>query len=283
MTIRQKLFRGLALLALLTSPATTAWAQPFETSTSWLEGFDDWASEIGNMKAEDFQFSLGTGVGMTPDYPGGKKYQAVALPLFQLRYKDKLRIDPLGIRFRVWRSECCRVRVFLGLSESRGVDMSSPVAKLKDVDRGLNTGLVFEGRIAGPLAFRLNARQEVSGGHSGATVVPALGFVFRDKSETYSVIPEIALTWASHDFMDAFFSVSPTGAAASGLRAFSASGGIRDVSLRLTTTYRLSEDWMAVGRVQAAQLLGDAKRSSITRQTGDSFQGLVGFGVMYTF
>lgn len=282
MTIWQKLFGGLAMLA-LTSPITTAWAQPFEASTSWLEGFDDWADEIGSMKAEDFQFSLGTGVGITPDYPGGKKYKAVALPLFQLRYKDSLRIDPLGVRLRVWRSECCRVRVVLGLSESRGVSMDSPIAKLADVDRGLNTGFVFEGRIVGPLAFRLNARQEISGGHSGATVVPALGLVLRDKTETYSVIPEIALTWASNDFMDAFFSVNPTGAAASGLRAFNASGGFRDVSLRMTATYRMSEDWMVVGRVQAAQLLSDAKRSSITRQTGDSFQGLAGLGVMYTF
>jgi outer membrane protein len=283
MTFRKKLIGYVTTFALLVSQASTAWAQPFETSTSWLEGFDDWASEIGNMKAEDFQLSLGAGVGITPDYAGGKKYQAIALPLFQLRYKDKLRIDPLGVRFRVWRSECCRARVFLGLSESRGVSMDSPVGKLKDVDRGLNTGFVFEGRFAGPLAFRLNARQEVSGGHSGATIVPALGIVLRDKNETYSVIPEIALTWASHDFMDAFYSVSPTGAAASGLRAFNASGGLRDVSLRLTATYRLSEDWMVVGRLQAAQLLSDAKRSSITRQTGDSFQGLAGFGVMYTF
>ncbi len=218
-----------------------------------------------------------------PTYAGGKKYKAIALPLFQLRYKDKLRIDHLVVRFRVWRSECCRARVFLGLSESQGVSMDSPVAKLKDVDRGLNTGFVFEGHFAGPLAFRLNARQEVSRGHSDATVVPSLCLVLRNKSETYTVIPEIALTWASHDFMDAFYSVSPTGAAASGFRAFNASGVLRDVSLRLTATYRLSEDWMVVGRLQAAELLSDARPSSITRQTGDSFQGLAGYGVMYTF
>jgi outer membrane protein len=281
MTFRQNLIGCIAALTCMA--VQTAHAQPFETSTSWLQGFDDWISEIGAMKAEDFQFSLGTGVGLTPDYPGGKKYQAVALPLFQLRYKDKLSIDPLGLRFRVWRSDCCRARLVLGLSESRGVDMDSVVSKLTDVDRGLNAGFVFEGRIAGPLAFRLNARQEVSGGHSGATIAPALGVVLRDKANTYSVIPELALTWASKDYMNAFFSVNGPGAAASGLRPFDADGGFRDVALRLTATYRFNEDWMAVGRLQVAQLLSDAKRSSITRQTGESFQGLLGFGVMYTF
>jgi outer membrane scaffolding protein for murein synthesis (MipA/OmpV family) len=58
---------------------------------------------------------------------------------------------------------------------------------------------------------------------------------------------------------------------------------LRDVSLRLTATYKLDEDWMVVGRLQGSKLLSDAKRSSITQQTGDSFQGLAGFGFMYTF
>jgi len=261
----------------------TANAQPFEDSTSWLEGFDDWAEELDQMKAEDFKFSIGAGAGTTADYPGGDNYKTVALPLFQVRYKDKLTLDPLGLRVRVWRSDCCRVRLFLGLSESRGADMKSPVSKLPEVDRGMNTGFVFEGRIAGPLAFRLNARKEIAGGHNGITLSPALGVVLRDKTETYSVIPEVALVWGNGNYMDSFFSVSPTASIASGLAAFDAGAGFREVALRLTTSYRFNEDWMIVGRLQAARLLDDAKRSSIVRQAGDDFQGLIGFGVMYTF
>jgi outer membrane protein len=276
---------------LATIVGLTAWigqspaphAQPFENSTTWLQGFDDWISEVGQMKAQDFQFSLGTGVGFAPDYPGSDKYKALALPLFQIRYKDKLTVDPLGVRFRIWRSDCCRVRLVMGLSESRGVNMDSPVGKLPDVDRGLNTGFVFEGRIAGPLAFRLNARQEVSGGHSGATISPALGLVLGNRARTYSVIPEVALTWASGDYMSAFFDVTPAGSAASRLLPFDASSGLRDVAFRVTATYRFNQDWMGLVRLQADQLLSDAKRSSITRQTGNSFQGLFGFGFMYTF
>ncbi|MDX2142663.1 MAG: MipA/OmpV family protein [Rhodospirillaceae bacterium] len=283
MTLRQRLFGPLTAAAVIAASATAALAQPFETSTSWLQGFDDWISEIGAMKATDFQFSLGTGVGLTTDYPGSDRYKAVALPLFQVRYKDKLTVDPLGIRFRVWRNSCCRARLVIGLSESRGADMASPVSRLPDVDRGMNVGFIFEGRIAGPLAFRFNARQEVAGGHSGMTLSPALGVVLRDKAQTYSVIPELALTWASSDYMDSFFSVTPMGAAVSGLRAFNATPGLRDVSLRLTATRKISEDWMVVGRLQGSKLLGDAKRSSITQQTGDSFQGIAGFGFMYTF
>lgn len=283
MTFKRSLVAAALFNIALLAPNQPLHAQPFEASTSWLQGFDDWISEIGQMKAKDFQFSIGTGMGLTPDYPGGDKYQAVALPLFQVRYKDKLTVDPLGIRFRVWRSDCCRLRLVLGLSESRGADMDSPVAKLTDVDRGMNTGFIFEGRIAGPVAFRLNARQEVSGGHSGATISPALGLVLGNRARTYSVIPEVAITWASTNYMNAFFDVSRAGSLASGLQPFDASSGFRDIAFRVTATYRFNEDWMGLVRLQADQLLSDAKRSSITRQTGDSFQGLFGFGFMYTF
>lgn len=283
MTIRNKILSSVFAAAALLGPATIASAQPFETSTSWLEGFDDWINELSAMKMDDFQFAVGAGVGTTADYPGGDNYDTVGLPLFQLRYKDKLTIDPLGVRFRFWRSDCCRARLLLSLSESRSANADSAVAKLLDVDRGINTGFVFEGRVAGPLAARFQLRKEIAGGHSGLTATTAIGLVLRDKTESYSVIPELAVTWASNNYMDAFYSVTPAGSLASRLTPFDASSGFREVSFRVTTSYRFNEKWLMVGRLQAEKLLGDVKHSSIVRQAGDSFQGLLGMGVMYTF
>lgn len=286
MKIKAHFFKALVAIATLFGSNFAAQAQSLDSiqnTAPWFEGFDDWINELGAIKAEDFTFGIGAGVGTTPDYPGGDNYQTVALPLFQVRYKDSLTIDPLGIRVRVWRGGDWRLRVVVGLSESRNAKSTSPVSKLPDVDRGLNAGFVLEGRIAGPLAFRLNGRKEFAGGHGGMTISPSLGIVIRDKNDKYSIIPEVALTWGNSKYMDAFFSVTPTGSTASGLGIYNAGAGFREAALRLTTSYRFNEDWMAVGRIQAARLLGDAKNSSIVRQSGDSFQGLVGFGVMYTF
>ena len=275
-----KSFRVFCAAVLFASPSA---AQPFESSATWLQGFDDWISELSQVKATDFQWSVGAGMGTAPDFPGGDNYETVALPLFQVRLRDKLTIDPLGVRFRIWRSDCCRFRLFAGLSESRSADASSPVNRLPDIDRGMNLGFVFESRIAGPLAFRVNGRKEVAGGHGGLTLAPSLGVIVRNKSGTYSVIPELAATWANGRYMQSFFGVTPAGAVASGLAPFSAGAGLREVALRLTTTYRISEQWTIIGRMQAAHLTGDAKRSSIVRQSGDANQGLVGFGILYTF
>lgn len=279
----ENFIRALGVAAVVVGLSTPVVAQSLDSSSSWLQGFDDWISELSEVKATDFQWSVGAGMGVAPDYAGGDNYKALGLPLFQIRLRDKLTVDPLGVRFRIWRSDCCRFRLFAGMSESRGADKDTPVAKLPDVDRGVNLGFVFEGRIVGPLAFRLNGRKEVAGGHGGVTMSPSLGVILRTKDQTYSVIPEIATTWANGRYMNAFFGVTPAGATVSGLAPFAASSGFREVSLRLTSTYRFNENWTMIGRLQASRLTGDAKRSSIVRQAGDEDQGLIGFGFLYTF
>jgi outer membrane scaffolding protein for murein synthesis (MipA/OmpV family) len=97
------------------------------------------------------------------------------------------------------------------------------------------------------------------------------------------MIPELAVTWADGRYMESFFGVTPAGAAASGLAPFDAGAGFRDLALRITTTYRLDEHWTMIGRLQAARLLGSARRSSIVRQAGEANQGLIGFGFLYSF
>ncbi len=264
--------------------AGTAQAQSLVSdSTTWMDGFDDWLDEISQGRREHWQFGVGVGVGAAPDYPGGDNYKELVLPVFQIKYKDQITLDPLGLRVRIWKNDNWRLRLVAGMSESRKADSTSAVSLLPDVDRGVNAGFVLEGRVAGPVAFRLNARKEFAGGHNGVTVTPSLGIVLRDKKETFSVIPEIALTWGNERYMDAFFSVTPTGSAASKLAIYDASAGFREAAVRLTASYSVSKDWTVLARIQAAQLLKEAKRSSIVRQAGDSFQGVVGVGVMYTF
>ncbi|MDX2222085.1 MAG: MipA/OmpV family protein [Rhodospirillaceae bacterium] len=278
-----KTLAAAGLAALLIAFAVPVRAQTLDTTTSWFEGIDDWLTEIGSLKLADFQFSVGAGMGIAPDYLGADEYKPLGLPLFQIRYKDTLTVDPLGIRLRVWRSDCCRLRVVVGLAESRSANKGTAVSKLPKVDRGVNIGTTFEGRIVGPVAFRFNARQEVAGGHGGLTAAPSLGLVLGDRARTYTLIPEVALTWASGGYMDSFFTVTPAWSVTSGLLAFDAGAGFRDVAFRFTGTYRFDEDWSAVLRLQAAHLLNDAGRSPVTRPSGSRFQGLIGFGALYTF
>jgi len=264
--------------------AFPAAAQRLTTESPFSNDGRGWLDELSDIEidAEDFAYTVGVGIGITPDFPGADKHKFGALPLFQINYKDVVTLNPLGLRVRAWRNDRMRLRIGVGLSQGRSADDESPVSLLPKVKMGGNVDATLEGRIVGPLAFRLNAKQGFAGGHKGTTLSSSLGFVWR-KKDKYSVIPEISLTWAGHNYMDAFFTVTPAGAAASGLTAYDAGAGFHDVALRVVGQYEFNEHWSVLARAEAAKLLGDARDSSIVREAGKPNQGSLGLGVLYTF
>lgn len=89
-------------------------------------------------------------------------------------------------------------------------------------------------------------------------------------------------TWASEDYADAFFSVTPQGAAASGLAPFEAGSGIKDVGLNVAATYALTDRWGLVATGSTSFLVGDAADSPIV-DAGSSVQFFGGVALSYSF
>lgn len=276
--------RFLLSAALVLLAAAPAAAQRLTTDSPFSNDGRSWLEELSDIEinAEDFAYTVGVGIGVTPDFPGSGEHKLGALPLFQVNYKDVVTLNPLGLRVRAWRNDRVRLRLGIGLSQGRSADDESPVSLLPKVKMGGSLDATLEGRIVGPVAFRLNAKQGFAGGHKGTTLSSSLGVVWREKDK-FSVIPEIALTWAGNNYMDAFFTVTPAGAAASGLSAYDAGAGFRDVALRVLAQYHFNTHWSVLVRGEAAKLLGDARDSSIVREAGKANQGTLGLGVLYTF
>lgn len=278
-----KTLRALCVGAVLAASVSPAQAELVEPSDGWLRGFDDWFTEFLARPEKKFEVTVGAGAGIKSNYRGSGEDSFKAAPLFRVRLYDKVTIDPMGIRVRLSSWDCCRLIAVVARSEKRDVPDGDPVKLLPRVGAGVNVGMMFEGIVWGPLAVRVNARKEISNGHSGATVQPALGVVIRDKSETFSVIPEVAVSWADGNYMDSFFAVTPSGSIASGFTPYDAGPGIRDALVRVTASYRFAEKWTVIARAQYSRLLGDARDSSIVRQGGSPNQHLAGVGVAYTF
>lgn len=83
--------------------------------------------------------------------------------------------------------------------------------------------------------------------------------------------------------MDAYYGVPASATAATGYGAYNPGGGFEDVAFRLTSFYDLDEKWQLIMRGEAKMMLSEAKNAPFVLQDGDSFQGLFGMGVMYTF
>src|SRR5438067_2222762 len=65
-------------------------------------------------------------------------------------------------------------------------------------------------------------------------------------------------TWASGDYMENFFGVTPGDAAHSGLRPYDANSGFKDVAFSASLTYSLSAHWSLTALGSYERLLGDA-------------------------
>ena len=83
--------------------------------------------------------------------------------------------------------------------------------------------------------------------------------------------------------MDAYYGVPASATAATGYGAYNPGGWFKDVAFRLTSFYDLDEKWQLIMRGEAKMMLSEAKNAPFVLQDGDSFQGLLGMGVMYTF
>ena len=83
--------------------------------------------------------------------------------------------------------------------------------------------------------------------------------------------------------MDTYFSIGPQGATDSGLAAFDADAGMRDVRAMVVFIQPLSRDWQIGGGFLYSRLLNDAADSPIVSKRGTRDQFAFGFGVTRAF
>lgn len=271
---------GLCLAVSLVTPAS-AQGWNFDSLESAYDDFASYLEEMGEFSPEDWQYKIGAAVGTVPDYSGSNQYETKGLPIFQIRYKDDVWIDPLGVRVKVWSTDCCRLLAQAGISTGRSPDKDSRAFQLPDISTGADIGFTFEGQLAKFFAFRLRARQEVAGGHGGTGLSAALGTIIR--TESVRLIPEFGAEWRSNKYMDAYYGVPDSATAATGYAAYDPGAGFQDVAFRITSFYDLDDQWQLIMRGEAKLLLNEAKNAPFVVQDGDSFQGLFGMGVLYTF
>jgi MipA family protein len=65
--------------------------------------------------------------------------------------------------------------------------------------------------------------------------------------------------------MQSYFGITPAQSAASGMRSFSASAGLKDLHAGAGVTRALDEQWMLFGGAGVSRLTGDAASSPLTR------------------
>ena len=234
-------------------------------------------------------YTVGVGVGVAPDYEGSDDYQAV--PLWNLRvdnlYDPNTFVQVIGPRLRSnflpdphWR---------LGLDgqfiKERNDVHDNAVDDLKSVDPSVMLGIIggydFFADPRQDLALEIEARQDVANGNGFLGTMRAL--YSTQLSQSWRLNTTIEGTWASSDYMDAYFSINANDAARSGLDQYNADAGFKDVAFGATVTYLFNEHWSVSGLGTYTRLVGDAADSPVVKDQGDENQFFAGTLVNYRF
>jgi MipA family protein len=89
-------------------------------------------------------------------------------------------------------------------------------------------------------------------------------------------------SFASRDYIETYFGVTPAEAARSALTAYAPGGGFKGVGGELTTRYEFMPQWNVIGVVTYERLIGDAADSPIV-QVGNENQFTFKLGITHTF
>lgn len=136
-------------------------------------------------------------------------------------------------------------------------------------------------QLAPAIRLRAEARKGL-GGHRGVIGELGADYVARDGDRwLFSLGPR--LTLIDDRFARAYFGVTPAIAATSGLRAFTARGGLEAVGATAGALRQLTPRWGLYGYAKYERLVDDAARSPIVRGYGSRDQLSGGLALTYSF
>ena len=244
--------------------------------------------------------TAGIGVAVGPSYEGSDNYTISPLPVV-LGSFGGIDFQPRGpgIAFDfIPDRKGAKVDFIFGpvvrARFDRQNSIKDPVVRsLGELDFALEIG-PFAGvqvnRVLHPydsLTAQVDLRWDVAGAHEGMVVFPSLTY-FTPLSR--GVITSLAISgeYVDNDYADYYFSISPAGSAASGLPAFTATSGWKNVGATMLTAVDLDGDATNGGLAliflgSYSRMLGDPKRSPVTSIRGSANQWFGAVGVGYTF
>jgi MipA family protein len=193
---------------------------------------------------------------------------------------NQIRVNVFGSD-SLFRSEHFKAGPILKLDFGRDETDSPDLAGLGDVGTSLELG-IFASYTFGPTRARIRAQHDVLSGHSGMRIIGDLGVAIY-RSERLVVTSNLSTTWTDGSYAESFFSVTAAQAITSGLTAFTATSGLKDISLAFGANYMVTDNWALVGNAGYSKLLGDAKNSPIVSVQGSSSQFLGGLFAVYSF
>lgn len=255
-------------------------------------GTDAFAEEPQNQ--DGWTFNVGAGLLLKPAFLGADEYQAMAFPDIKVEYGERFFASVAqGVGYNLINHNGWRVGPIAKLDFGRDEEDDSPfriigdrtdaLRGLGDIDPTAELGAFVEYTVK-PISYSLELRQGV-GGHEGFLAEAALNYTGFAKQLGRSIIYAFGprATFADSSYNDAFFGITETQSANSGLSQYNADAGLLSYGIGGFAPMPLT-DSLSVGLFGGYErLAGDAADSPLVRERGDENQFVVGTRVSYEF
>ena len=250
---------SLALAALLATGAVVQAQEPPVTDLP-----------VSEETATGTRWTVGLGAVAGPDYQGSSDYKGS--PLWNVRaqnlYHPDTYLQVLGplLTSNLIPDSNFRLGPIAEYIGKRGSVHNNKVDDMQNVDPSVMLGALigydFKFGQARDLAVEFLGRQDVANGNGFLGTLQATYRTPLGENWRVAIGPET--TWASDDYMKAYFGVDSADASRSGLDRYNADAGIKDVGLNAVLTYLINPHWDVTGIALYRRLVGDAEDSPVT-------------------
>lgn len=234
--------------------------------------------------------SIAAGIATVPDYEGARQQQLIPLIAGDIHWGQRyFAIEGTSVRLNVLDSAHFELGPVANLTFGRDANAKPlsvrALGRIKDAYEIGTFAAIKTGSLLRPgdeLRLRVQGARDVADVHNGWTYEAALGYRL-PVSRRFTIGAETAVRFADDKYAATYFSVTPAGSTASGLRSYTAKGGIKDVGASLTAVYVLSPKWSLIGFGGYRRLVGNFEKSPIVRDAGRADQFSGGVGIAFRF
>jgi outer membrane protein len=230
-------------------------------------------------------------VGVVPDYLGSDDYTIGAAPAGVIRFGDSdryVRLIVTDINVNLIDSPNWSFGPAINYRLGRSDVDDKAVDKMRDIDGTVEVGAfggwTWIGSDDPRHRFSIGTEflYDVGGEHDGYLISGSVRY-FKPVTRPLTLTIGAAMTYGSGDYMDTYFGVSTGDAARSGLSAFNADSGLRDIRVPLMAIFSFNKNWHVSGGVVYTRLLNDAADSPVVDDRGSKDQLFAGLGIAYAW
>lgn len=225
------------------------------------------------------------GMGNEPTYAGSDDYESELEANVRAVYRSEaghryyLALGELGALFAL--SPRSQLVVALEYEEGRSADDDPLFEHFDDIDSTVEGQLSYFYRW-GTTYASVVLQPDLLGRGKGFVWFVAVAKDW-EVSNDWRVSASLDLSGANSEYMQTEFGVSEQAALASGLEAFTISGGLKSASMGLSTEYFFSPRWSVVGQVEVERYLGDIVDSPLVKDEGSETGYEMFIGLRYRF